>query len=291
MQQEGWEQVSEQKAAHTGHLRAPPGLAVARLGPLRSRARDTPVRGALSFSAAAPGGRPPGPASGSGAPHTRRAQRGTAGRALPRRRRAPVRAGLRTAAQPLRVPPRPLGSQPRSRGPPRPRRTQLGGTVAAAAAAAESLHICRAPRAARRRGQGGRGVGEATPCVPPLHPLSKSFLLLKSTAPLLRLLAISSYSSPTSSRAPALWFSPPSPSKGRLSRLPGHIATSSPPFLFFCSATAHSCKLRPLGQAVTACATVTFYSIHPRSLKPVQPWTLSLHSTCRNHLRGTGQGL
>lgn len=29
MQQEGWEQVSEQKAAHTGHLRAPPGLAVA----------------------------------------------------------------------------------------------------------------------------------------------------------------------------------------------------------------------------------------------------------------------
>lgn len=157
MQQEGWEQVSKQKAAHTGHLRAPPGLAVVRLGPLPARARATRVRGALGSSAAAPGGRPPGPASGSGAPHPRQAQRGTAGRALPRRRPAPVRAGLRTAAQPLRVPFRPLGSQPQSRGPPRPRRAQLGGTVAAAAAAADSPHICRAPRAARRRGRGGAG--------------------------------------------------------------------------------------------------------------------------------------
>jgi hypothetical protein len=33
MQQEGWEQVSKQKAAHTGHLGAPPGLAVVRLCP------------------------------------------------------------------------------------------------------------------------------------------------------------------------------------------------------------------------------------------------------------------
>lgn len=112
MQQKGWEQVSEQKAAHTGHLWFPPGLVVVRLGPPRSRARATPLRGALDSAAAAPGGRPPGPASGGGAPHTRRAQRGTAGRALPRSRRAPVSAGLRTAAQPLRVPPRPLGSQP-----------------------------------------------------------------------------------------------------------------------------------------------------------------------------------
>lgn len=170
VQQEGWEQIPEQDAEHARHLRVPRGLAVVCLGPLLARARVAPVRGALGSSAAAPGGRPPGPASGDGAPHCRWAQRGTAGRALPRRRRAPVCAGFRNTVRPLLVRPRSLGSQPQSRGP--PRRTQLGDAVAATAAAAESLHICRAPRKARRRGRGGGGVSmKPRPHIPPLLPL------------------------------------------------------------------------------------------------------------------------
>lgn len=170
-------------------------------------------------------------------PSCSRAGRSGAGRArlLGRSpRRAPARPSLRRWRAPLlvgaardcgaRAPSAPSGPGPRGvpdYSPTSPRPTPIPWLPApvprpapAHTARRSSGRYCRRRRvssylqSAAKGSEAGPGRGGVSvkprPHIPPLLPLSKPSLLPKGSQLLLRLLAISSHSSPTSSRAPAL---------------------------------------------------------------------------------------